>query len=387
MLNVIVLEAVEKELIRRRLAHKILSVKTNFSYTHLLELLKDGGVEYVSTEKKEVLEDEIFELNKLGVKYKIIQREVPEKKEPPKQEKKEEAPPPASPSDKQPSGTATAAAKLPTKDEFLNSAKSRLTQNKDLHDLQTKIIVAQKKKNFLAAFFTIVFLIAIVALLSFVSQQQPQSSQRQMPQREAARQSQQRAQNPPQAQQNRQGGQQNQNQSQNQSQREARAQFNQALDNANNACVEGAIDMEGLYRVAISFNRQNLQAWFGLLHCFEKKGDSRKAAEIRSEMQKLFGADVFTASQAVSAYGDAERFSMEGKVFRLSYLRKSNSASVEQELFSIGQGIADKGGFDRAVVFAKEGESGGYMISFSLADFPRNIEEFRQKITINRVDN
>ena len=398
MLNVIELESVENEIIRRRLAHKILSDKTNISYADLLEMLKTGGVEYLATENKTAFEEAMFELHKLGVKYKIKRKDSPEKSETVKMQtvKTQQIP------SVKISGTAREA--VPETEPLIfsesepeekneSSPKTRFAKTIKLDkrkgssypllDFAKKLNLSENE-NVKSAVSITVFLAVIIAVLYFLSQADTRREFRGESGRGAQT-----------AQSSRSSGggagastessRQNQTAQQRQQQSQQRQQFNNAMAEADNACVQGAVDMERFYRFAISFNRNNMRAWKGLLDCLERRGDSARAAEIRREMQRLFGENVFQITKNVEAHGTIENFSSEDKVYRLTYFRSENAGPVERELFSIGQNIVISGSFERAVIFAKESENSGYMISFSTANFPRTLEQFKRKITINKV--
>jgi type II secretory pathway pseudopilin PulG len=391
------LAPVENEILRRRFAHKILSEKTHTSYAELLEQLKAGGVEYYSALNLGQLEETTRELKKLGVKYDIVQRELPPKDEKPKPEtvKKEpeiieSVPPP--PTTRMIRSTQSIQALRQTQRissiNFNEGNPSKTTQIKT-----QKISVIESTKRL----FILVMLMVILGIFAFilnVSWQNDKTQNKQERQRatniQPKQQQQQQRQSQPQQNQQKDDNKKtdkNNSNTQNQSQNQKKTQIKENLNEADIACIEGSIDTEKLYRIAISFNKNNMQAWFGLLNCFEKKGDDKKVAEIQKEMQKLFGENVFKITERVANHGTVDNFSTEGNIYRLSYFRQENSGTIEKELFSIGQNIANAGNFDKAIIFAKEGDNSGYIISVNLSDFPRTIEEFQRKIVINKIEN
>ena len=377
MLNVIVLDSVENEIARRKIAHKIMTTRTNTPYTQLLQQLRVGGVEFISTEDKKVLESATFELKKLGVKYRIIQRALPEKPE--RIERTQVLP-------QTPLETPVEENKYADRPKTQFVPKVRVTQNIRLIDdpiddnadeRHTMELAAARRRNIFAMILMTTILASVVITLYILAQNKPTYRLQKQPFISTSTVSSQR--------QGRTGGGGETSQTAQQVQTPREIQYSQALDEAENACIEGAIDMEKLYRTAISFNKQNLQAWLGLLDCFERMGDERKSAEVQREMQELFGAAVFSILEIIANYGVIESFSVQGTAGRLSYFRSAVSEPAERELFLIGQGIAETRRFSKAAIFAKNCPNSGYMVSYSLVNFPKTFEEFLQKIVVNKV--
>ena len=167
------------------------------------------------------------------------------------------------------------------------------------------------------------------------------------------------------------------------------AESDDALERAKNACgTASGVDIERMYRFAISFNRYNFKAWLGLLTCFERNQDPRKADQIRKEMRQVFGEDVFTIMRMIGTYGSLESLTTQGNTCQITYNRSNPQSAPYHELFTIAQNISVVNSCRRAIIIAQEGTNGsGHMISVDFANLPISLEEFRKKIEVNKVGN
>jgi hypothetical protein len=350
-----------------------------------------------------ILEDAVAELEKFGVKYRIIQMEspTPTEEETPNDIEEEVQPSlvqstpseepitPASPKHKLVQSSPFSHKKQQNDDDLLDFLAEK-PQKKKFPAFTFSFPAFTLHEKYPAVFNTAVLIIVVVALVIVMfkipNARERQDSlgaggSRQSAQNQAGGAVSQTNANSAQG-----GGGIADRQNAQRAQAEQLAQFNEALDNANSACGnQGVFDMEKAFRFAISFNRQNLRAWLGLLGCFERIGNVQKANEIRLEMREVFGEDVFTIIRIVGFHGTLENLTTQGNACRITYTRTNAHASPEHELFSIATGLAGVNSCRRVIIFAKENLSSGYMISVDFSDLPRTFDAFLERITINRV--
>jgi len=389
MINRVILEAVKNEKTAKMIAHKVLGNRSDVSYTQMLEMLAEGEVEYfvwLDGDNKEFFENALAELEKFEVGFRIVRTE------PPAPSTQEEAPKPSDPSlpassvqeetPKQPATRQPQPKKRPVFDfDF----------DKEINFFDDSLSPEKEKSNINHILVNAAIIVAVIAIITAVMLVIPsaRSNQNIFTGAQSSRQSEQsrgqqaqRGQSAPTQSVANQGGGGAQNAQV--AQAAQNAQFNEALENANRVCgTVGVFDVEKTYRFAISFNRQNLRAWLGLLECFEKTGESQKAGEIRGEMRQVFGEDVFTLMRIISPHGSLENLTTQGNVCRITYNRSNLQNAVHQELFAIASNLA--GSCRRTVIFAQEGANVGYMISVDLSNLPKTLDEFQQKIEINSV--
>jgi competence protein ComGC len=74
------------------------------------------------------------------------------------------------------------------------------------------------------------------------------------------------------------------------------------------------------YKIAISFNKYNLDAWFGLLDAYKSAGRSGEYQQAENQMKELFGDKVFDISSQVKRFGEIEDlFENENGVLVVKY--------------------------------------------------------------------
>jgi len=142
---------------------------------------------------------------------------------------------------------------------------------------------------------------------------------------------------------------------------------NEALDSADNLCMSSGVNTEKFYRFAIEYNPQNLDAWFGLLNCYQSTNRSTEASRIRSEMQQRFGANILEPSRYLNTYGDLEVIKLSLANGSLVY--RSNETSLNMlygELFRITRRISAVGTVKSLTVLAKMSDGTGIFMTISL---------------------
>ncbi|NLD99086.1 MAG: hypothetical protein GX640_04370, partial [Fibrobacter sp.] len=95
------------------------------------------------------------------------------------------------------------------------------------------------------------------------------------------------------------------------------------------------------YKIAISFNRYNLQAWYGLIDAYKSAGMNKEMKAAYAEMEKLFGKAAFSIKQIVQNFGDVQDvYRTEDNIYRIEYRSDKNTETeLIQETFSIIQAV------------------------------------------------
>ncbi len=80
------------------------------------------------------------------------------------------------------------------------------------------------------------------------------------------------------------------------------------------------------YKIAISFNKYNADAWAGLIEAYREAQMHEKARVARMEMQKLFPGDIGTLQEIVRTYGTLVNTSVDSRNrIRVEYISKKNT--------------------------------------------------------------
>ncbi len=74
------------------------------------------------------------------------------------------------------------------------------------------------------------------------------------------------------------------------------------------------------YKIAISFNQYNIDAWYGLVGAYRELGMYDHARDARAEMRKIFGENVSSLKEIVGLFGKALELSLtQDRVLRVEY--------------------------------------------------------------------
>jgi hypothetical protein len=107
-------------------------------------------------------------------------------------------------------------------------------------------------------------------------------------------------------------------------------------DSARAAGVDAAM-MINFYKIAISFNKYNLDAWFGLLAAYKSAAMSDEYQKACNQMKELFGEDVLEISSQISRYGDiGDMYVSEEGVLTLKIdVEKASRNVLEDKVYSL----------------------------------------------------
>jgi hypothetical protein len=77
------------------------------------------------------------------------------------------------------------------------------------------------------------------------------------------------------------------------------------------------------YKLAIGFNKYNINAWYGLINAYMRAGKNREAGNATDEMKRIFGEDALTLAKIVSPYGDLQDYYLTSNgMYRIEYVSK-----------------------------------------------------------------
>jgi tetratricopeptide (TPR) repeat protein len=132
------------------------------------------------------------------------------------------------------------------------------------------------------------------------------------------------------------------------------------------------------YKLAISFNKYNYRAWYGLVNTYYSMNEIDKAKKTQNEMKKLFGENVFDIGSVIKPFGELE--SAELRSDSSYYLEYTTNASSQQalvnETFQIIQALKPTCNCISIAIFAQKSPGRGLIVHiksdkpfFSLTDY------------------
>ncbi|MGM0462314.1 MAG: hypothetical protein ACQEQ4_07855 [Fibrobacterota bacterium] len=159
-------------------------------------------------------------------------------------------------------------------------------------------------------------------------------------------------------------------------------------EEAQDICGNDASSAVKLYRIAISFNERNLDAWHGLLNCYSQHGMHEKVNETRQKMKEIFGEDVFSLKEIIDDYGVSEYINFDTDPARITYMAgKKSRDAITRDVYRMLRRISANSTARMIIVYALFDESrDGYMITAPLKDLPDNYRGFSQTITVDAVE-
>lgn len=108
-------------------------------------------------------------------------------------------------------------------------------------------------------------------------------------------------------------------------------------DSAENASRRDISKMINFYKIAISFNKYNLDAWFGLLAAYKSAGMGVEYQQAANQMKELFGNDVLEVSSQVRRFGTVgDMYISDAGVLTMNVnMDKANAEVLKERVFSM----------------------------------------------------
>jgi hypothetical protein len=119
------------------------------------------------------------------------------------------------------------------------------------------------------------------------------------------------------------------------------AMCDSAKDTGNNTTM-----LINFYKIAISFNKYNLDAWFGLLDAYKSAGRIGECQQTENQMKELFGDKVFDISSQVKRFGEIEDlFENENGVLVIKYRSPEPLDRIQERVYSLVKILRSNAGY------------------------------------------
>ncbi len=156
------------------------------------------------------------------------------------------------------------------------------------------------------------------------------------------------------------------------------------LDSADQKCVSGGTDTEQMYRFALSYNRNNKNAWFGLLNCFRSTGREEEASKIEQEMIKQFGENVLSPKLFPLEFGKVEVLTVSGSGASVVLLTAKENLSLYSDLFQLSRRYSAMGTYTSVRILVKRPDGTGLFLTLSPIGC-MSYEEFSKNAIIEKI--
>jgi hypothetical protein len=163
-------------------------------------------------------------------------------------------------------------------------------------------------------------------------------------------------------------------------------QKQQASSYIDSAKSGGALDKQvAFYKIAISFNRYNLQAWHGLMQAYREMNDMENFRATEAQMQEIFGAEVKSVNAAVTQFGEIidAYANKESGAYRVEYKTKKTSRDeILRDAFNLTRAIRNSCGCLNISVYASTGPGNGLIVHSTAATPVHTLPEFSRQANI-----
>jgi len=130
---------------------------------------------------------------------------------------------------------------------------------------------------------------------------------------------------------------------------------------AHSADYEMAVNF---YKMAISFNKYNYRAWYGLINTYYSMNETGKAQKAREEMIKIFGDSIFDITSIVEPFGKIQTAELRSdSSYYLEYITKaSGKRALVNESYQIIRALKPTCNCVSIALFASQSAGKGLIV-------------------------
>jgi len=132
------------------------------------------------------------------------------------------------------------------------------------------------------------------------------------------------------------------------------------------------------YKIAISFNQYNLQAWHGLLQAYREMNDAAEIRSTEARMREIFGEEVTSVNAAVSQFGEiVDAYANESGTYRVEYkTKKTSQDEILRDVFNLTRALRNVCKCQNISVFASTSRGNGLIAHSTAATPVHTLPEF-----------
>lgn len=132
-------------------------------------------------------------------------------------------------------------------------------------------------------------------------------------------------------------------------------------------CGNDFLKSINFYKIAISFNKYNMHAWFGLVNAYRSAAMSKELRETREQMEEIFGSSVFSVSEAVKPFGEIlDVYTTANDAFRVEYRTTQNSEqSILSQTYALAKAFREICNCKTVSIYATTAPGKGMIVHFN----------------------
>jgi hypothetical protein len=157
----------------------------------------------------------------------------------------------------------------------------------------------------------------------------------------------------------------------------------QAYADSAKACAD-LREAVAFYKMALSFNKRNVNAWYGLINAYTQAHLPDEADTAKANMKKIFGEDVLSLTQIVARFGELiDMYTTQDGTFRVEYRsRHTGRDELLHETFLLGKALAPQCDCAALSLYARSAGSTGLLVFFKTDDAAVSFEGFQATASV-----
>ncbi|MDG5813528.1 hypothetical protein QA601_00410 [Chitinispirillales bacterium ANBcel5] len=142
------------------------------------------------------------------------------------------------------------------------------------------------------------------------------------------------------------------------------------------------------YKIALSFNKNNINAWYGLINSYREAGMHQETRRTIADMEEHFGNSIYSASSLIEDYGSLLNFSVTDRgTYQVEYVTgRKGKEQLIKDAFHIVKGLRTICNSPNISLYVST-DSGSEMILHGDSTTSLNsLRRFREDATIIHLD-
>lgn len=142
------------------------------------------------------------------------------------------------------------------------------------------------------------------------------------------------------------------------------------------------------YKIAISFNKYNIDAWYGLVGAYRDLEMYQNARDARAQMREIFGDNVASIGEVIGLFGKPLEVSMSAeRTLRVDYASHTKSANdLTGEAFRLIRALRTECSCQSVSLHARSKDGGGVLVYHHGQTYPASQREFERDATITFLE-
>jgi|GEM_PF-2243786 hypothetical protein len=150
------------------------------------------------------------------------------------------------------------------------------------------------------------------------------------------------------------------------------------------ACENDYLKAINFYKIAISFNKYNMHAWFGLINTYRNAGMNKEMIQTREQMEEIFGSSVFSVTETVKPFGEIlDVYTTASDAFRVEYKTAQNSEqSILNQTYALAKAFREMCNCKTISIFATTAPGKGMIVHFNKEASLSTLAAFKKEASI-----